>query len=168
MRLRIAKGVAGQDEIRGCDGHGRNARLFQRGGEAAVDRNFLKKVASQELQFAAHAKVIVLTELQIVKHIKVKLQDEFGFATGMHELAIGESAGDRKEMIGDALHGGDDHGDAGCPRGGANKTCSMEHAVRTKKRTATELEGNHVPAWIARAARVMHSLVQLSGASFRC
>jgi len=190
MRLRVAKGVAGQDEIRGCDGHCRNAGNFQRGGEepgaeafakrgeaieelgaggdATVDRNFVKKVASQELQFAAHAKVMVLAELQIVKHIKVKKQDELGCAAGMRELAIGESTSNRKEMIGDALHRGDDHDDAGCPRGGANKTCSMEHAARTEKRTAAELEGDDVPALLARAAGVMHSLVQLSGASFRC
>src|SRR5712671_4900310 len=140
MRLRVAEGVAGQDEIRGCDRHCRNAGLFQRGGEepgaeaftkggeaveelgaggrgAAVDWNFVKKIASQELQLAAHAKVIVLAELQTRKHIKVKMQYEFGFAAGMCELAIGKSTGDREKMIGDALHGGDDHGDARCPRG---------------------------------------------------
>src|SRR5258708_28885661 len=110
MRLRVAKGVAGQEEIRGWDGHCRSAGLFQCGGEepgaeafakggeaieelgaggdAAVNRNFVKKVASQELQFAAHAKVIVLAELQIVKHIEVKIQDESGFAAGMRQLAL--------------------------------------------------------------------------------
>jgi hypothetical protein len=88
----------------------------------------------------------------------------------MGELAIGESASNGKEMIGDALHGGDHHGDAGCPRGGANKTCSMQHAVCTDKRTAAELEGHYVPvpALLARAAGEMHALAQLSGASFRC
>src|SRR6267378_3435138 len=118
MRLRIAKGVAGQDEIRGCDRHCRNARLFQRGGEepgaeafakggeaveelgaggdAAVSGNFVKKVASQELQLPAHAKVIVLrdphqagvkllAELQILKNFEVKIQDKLGFAARMHE-----------------------------------------------------------------------------------
>jgi hypothetical protein len=111
---------------------------------------------------------MVLAQLQIVKHIEVKIEDQFGFAAGMCELAIGESASNGKEMIGDALHGGDDRGDAGCPRGGANKTRSMEHAVCTEKRTAAELEGDYVPALLARGAGEMHSLAQLSGASFRC
>ena len=128
----------------------------------------MKKIASQDLQLAAHAKDVIVAEMQIVKDVEVKNQNEFGFAAGVRELAIGESAGNRKKMIGDALHRGDDHDDAGCPRGGANKTCSMEHAARTEKRTAAELEGDDVPALLARAAGVMHSLVQLSGASFRC
>jgi hypothetical protein len=110
---------------------------------------------------------MVLAELQIVKHIKVKVQDEFGFAAGMRELATCESAGNRQEMIGDALHGGDDHGDAGGPRGGANETCGMEHAVRTEKRTAAELEGDYIPALLGRAAGEMHSLAQLGVTSFR-
>src|SRR6266481_6504484 len=70
-------------------------------------------------------------------------------------------------MIGDALHGGDDHGDAGCPHGGANKTRSMQHAFRAEKRTAAELEGDYVPALLARAAGERHSLAQLGAASFR-
>jgi len=114
-----------------------------------VGRNFVKKVPSQELQLPAHAKAIVLAELQIAKHHEVKIHDEFGFAAGMRELAIGESASNRKEMIGYALHGGDDHDDVGCPRGGANEACGMEHAVRTEKRTAAELEGDEVPALLA-------------------
>jgi len=48
-------------------------------------------------------------------------------------------------MISDALHGGDDHGDAGCLRGGANEACGMEHAFRTEERTAAKLEGDDVP-----------------------
>ena len=85
----------------------------------------------------------------------------------MREFAIGERSSNGKKMIGDALHGGDDHGDAGCLSGGANEACSMEHAVRTEKRAAAELEGDDVSVLLVRAAEVMHSLVQLDGASFR-
>jgi len=51
----------------------------------------------------------------------------------MCELAIGESASNGKEMIGYALHAETTHDDVGCPRGGANEACGMEHAVRTEK-----------------------------------
>ena len=55
-----------------------------------------------------------------MKHIEVKIQDELGFAAGVREFAIAERASDRKKMIGNAFHGGDDHGDGRCLRGGAN------------------------------------------------
>src|SRR2546429_3477113 len=41
----------------------------------------------------------VLTELQIVKHIKVKKQDEFGFATGMHELRSEEHTSELQSRL---------------------------------------------------------------------
>ncbi len=155
MRLGVTEGVTGQDEFRGGDGHRGDAGLFERGGEepgaeafakggqaieeiraggdAGVNRNFVKQIASQELQLAADAEVIVLVELQIVKHIEVEIQEELGFAAGVREFAIGECTSNGKKMIGDALHGGDDHGDAGRLRGGANESRGMEHAVRTEK-----------------------------------
>ena len=49
----------------------------------------------------------------LVHRIEVKVQDELSFAAGRGELAIGKSASDGKKMIGDALHGGNDHRDAG-------------------------------------------------------
>ncbi|PYU63146.1 MAG: hypothetical protein DMG56_10560 [Acidobacteria bacterium] len=61
-------------------------------------------------------------------------------------------------MVGEALHGGDHHGNAGCPPGGENKTCGMEHAVRTEKRTAAEFEGYDVALWLARPTGPMYSL----------
>ena len=33
VRLGFAKSVASQNEFRGCDGHGRDPRLFEGGGE---------------------------------------------------------------------------------------------------------------------------------------
>jgi len=56
-------------------------------------------------------------------------------------------------MISDALHGGDDHGDAGCLRGGANEACGMEHAFRTEERTAAKLEGDDVPGCLGTRRR---------------
>jgi len=50
----------------------------------------------------------------------VKIQKQLSFAAGMRELAIGERVSDGEKMIGDTLHGGDDHGDAGSFYGGAN------------------------------------------------
>jgi len=101
-----------------------------------------------------------------VKHIDMKIQDELSFTACLRELAIGESASDRKKMIGDALHGGDDHGDSGCLRGGANEARRMEHAVRTKKRAAAKLEGDNVAGVLGCPADTMHAMVQRSGVWF--
>ncbi len=181
MRLGVAESVAGQDEIRGSDRHRRYAGFFERSGEepgaetfakggeaieefgagsnGAVSWNFMKKVASQELQLAADAEAFLVAELQIVKHIEVKIQNQLGFVAGMRELAARESASNGKEMVGDALHGGDDHGDIGCLRRGANEACGMEHAVSTEKRTAAKLESDDVPALLAYPAGVMHDFL---------
>src|SRR5689334_13788827 len=104
----------------------------------------MKKVAAQKLQLAAHAKVRVLVEMEIVEHIEVKVQKELGFAASVGEFAIGERTSDREKMIGDALHGGDDHGDVRSVRGGAHEARSVEHAIGTKKRAAAELESDNV------------------------
>jgi len=71
-----------------------------------VRRNFVKKAAAEEVQLAAHAKGVLVAEMQMVEDVEVKIQNEFGFAAGVRELAIGESASNGKQMIGDALHGG--------------------------------------------------------------
>jgi hypothetical protein len=176
MRLRIAEGVASQDELRRGDGHRRDSHFFKRGGkepgaeafakggeaveelsagrDGAMSWNFVKKVASQELQLAAHAKVILFAEAQIVKNIKVERQDEFGFVARASQFAMGESASDGKKMVGDTLHRGDDQSDVGCPRGATNETRGMEHALRTEKRAAAELEGDDIPALLIYAAGV--------------
>jgi hypothetical protein len=190
MGLGFAKSFAGEDEFGGRYRDRRDAGLFEGGGEepgaeafakggeaieelraggnAGVNRDFVKKIASQELQLAADAQVIHIAELQSVKHIEVKIQDELGFAASVGGLAIGESASNGKKMIGDALHGGDNHGDGGRAGSGANKACGMEHAVRTEERAAAELEGDNVPALLAHPPGVMHSIVQRGGAWFRC
>src|SRR5260370_22990286 len=160
MRLGVAESVAGQDEIRGSDRHRRYAGFFERSGEergaetgaeggegmeelgagsnGAVSWNFMKKVASQELQLAANAKAFLVAELQIVKHIEVKIQNQLGFVAGMRELAARESSGNGKEMVGDALHGGDHHRGIWCLRGGTNAGRGMAAAVRTAQRTAPQ------------------------------
>src|SRR5437588_11421801 len=161
MGLRIAESVTGEDEFRISNGDCGNARLLKSrcekpdaetlakggetieklctGGDAAVNWNFVEKIPPQKLQLVAHAKAIVFGELQIVKHIEVKIQDELGFMAGVGRFAAGERPRNGKEMVGDALHGGDNHGDIGRSRGGLNKARSMEHAVRAEKRTAAEL-----------------------------
>jgi hypothetical protein len=111
MRLSFAEGVAGQDELGGRDGHCGDAGFFKSGskkpcteafaergeeieairagGDAGADGNFVKQIASQELQFAADAKVRVFTEVQVVEHIEVKIQDELCFAAGVGEFSFG-------------------------------------------------------------------------------
>jgi hypothetical protein len=120
------------------------------------------------LQLSADAKATVLVEKQIVKHVEVKVQDELGFAAGVREFGIGKSPSDGKKMIGDALHGGDDYGDAGCLRGGANEACGMEHTAGTEERTAAKLEGDDVPGLFRYPAGAMHAMVQRGRAWFRC
>jgi hypothetical protein len=98
-----------------------------------VNRNFVKKIASQELQLASDTKAIVFTEAQIVKHIEVQIEDELGFAACMREFAICESASNGQKMIGNALHGGNDDSNTGVLRGGVNEARGMEHALRSEK-----------------------------------
>src|SRR5260370_6046456 len=181
MRLGVAESVAGKDEIRGSERHRRYAGFFERSGEepgaetfakggeaieefgagskGAVSWNFMKKVASQELQLAANAKAFLVAELQIVKHIEVKIQNQLGFVAGMRELAARESSGNGKEMVGDALHGGDDHRDIGCLRGGTNQARGVEHAGRTPKRNAAKLDSDVVQGLFGYPAGVMHDFL---------
>jgi len=188
MRLSVTKGIASQNELGGRDGHGGDARLFEgggkkpcaetfakggqaieeirAGGDAGVSWDFVKQIASEDLQFAADAQAVILGKVQIMKDIEVKIQDELGFAAGVCELAIGEGASDRKKMIGDPLHGGDDHGDSRYLDGGANEACGVEHAVRTKKRAAAKLESDNVSGLLGCPASAMHSMVQRGEARF--
>jgi hypothetical protein len=189
MRLGVTKGIASQDELGGRDGHGGDTGLFEGGGkkpcaetfakrgqaieeilasgDAGASGDFVKQIASQELQSAADAQAVILGEVQIMKDIEVKSQDELGLAAGVCELAIGERASDRKKMIGDALHGGDDHGDSRCLDSGANEACGVEHAVRTEKRAAAKLEGDNVSGLLGCPVGAMQAMVRCGGARFR-
>jgi hypothetical protein len=153
MRLRVTERVTGKDEIGRGDRNGGDAGFFERGSkepgaeafterseaieelgtgsDAAVDGDFMKKVAGKELQFAADAKVIAVPKLEIVKNVEVKIKNELGFAARVGKFAICESASDGEKVVGDTFHGGDNHSDAGFLRGGANETCGMEHAFGT-------------------------------------
>src|SRR5436189_276550 len=82
-----------------------------------------------------------------------------GFMAGVAELAARERSRNGKEMVGDALHGGDNHGDIGRSSGGSNEACGMEHAVCTEKRTAAELESDDLPNLPGYPASVMHEFV---------
>jgi hypothetical protein len=181
VRLGFAKSVASQNEFRGCDGHGRDPRLFEGGGEepgaeafaegseaieeiragghAGVNGNFVKKIASEQLQFAADAKVIVFSEVQIMKHIEMQIEDELCFTAGGREFAIGESTSNGKKMIGDTFHRGNDDSNTGGRSGGVNEASSMEHAARTKKRTAAKLEGDDTARLLGYPASVVHTKV---------
>src|SRR2546423_3016918 len=107
----------------------------------------------------ADALALLFAELQFEKHIEVKIQDEFGFMTGVSELAASERPSNRKKMVGDALHCGNNHGDTGQPGGCSNETRRVEHAVRTEKRTAAELESGDLPELPGYPACAMHDFV---------
>ena len=181
MGLGIAESVASQNEFGRSDRNCGDARFFESrreepdaetfakggetieefgaGGDAAVNGNFMEKIASQELQLVAHAKVIVFSEPQVMEDIEVKIQNKLGFMAGVGELAASERTRNGKEMVGNALHGGDDHGDIGRPGGGSHEARSMEHAVCAEKGTAAELEGNDIPELPAYPACVAHDFV---------
>src|SRR6266581_3405925 len=132
LRPSVAERVAGEDELRRRDGDGGDSQFFERsgeqagaeafakrsepvekfgaGGNKALNGNFMKKVAAEELQLAANAKVMVLSQVQIVQDVKMEIQNDSGFLARTSELAIGKGVGDGEQMIGDALHGGNDHG----------------------------------------------------------
>src|SRR5256885_13992158 len=131
MGLRVAKSVASQNKFRGSDRNRGDAGLFESGceepgaeafakggeaiekfsagGDASVNGDFVEKVASQELQVVAHAKAFKFAELQIVKHIEVKIQEEFGFMAGGAALAAPARPRHGKERGGDGPHGGGKH-----------------------------------------------------------
>src|SRR5437667_10838461 len=139
MGLGIAERVASQNEFRRSDGDRGDARFFESGceepdaetfakrgeaieklgagGDAAVNGDFVEKVAPQELQLVAHAKAFLFAELQFEQHIEVKIQNELGFMAGVGQFAAGERSCSGKEMVGDALEAGGNHGDIGRSRG---------------------------------------------------
>src|SRR5439155_7036902 len=150
MGLRVAKSVASQNKFRGSDRNRGDAGLFESGceepgaeafakggeaiekfsagGAASVSGNFAQGVSSQELQVVAHAKAFKFAELQIVKHIEVKIQEEFGFMAGVAELAARDRSRNGKELVGDALPGAHTRGDIGRSSGGPQEACGVEHA----------------------------------------
>src|SRR5207244_11068277 len=124
-----------------------------------MNGNFVEKNRTQKLQLMVHAKAFLFAELHFKKHIEVNIQDEHGFMAGVGKFAASERSSNGKEMVGDALHGGDNHGDIGRSRGGSNEACGMEHAVCTEKRTAAELESDDLPNLPGYPASVMHEFV---------
>jgi hypothetical protein len=68
-----------------------------------------------------------------LQDIEVERQEVFDFAAGVSELSIGDSVGDGKKMIGDALHGRDDDGDVRAGRGAADETGGVEHSFRPEQ-----------------------------------
>jgi hypothetical protein len=126
----------------------------------------VEKIVPQELKLAADAEILIVREVQIVENIEMETEDDFGFAAGVGELAIGEGASDGQKMIGDALHGGDDHGDVGSLRCRANEACGMEHAVRAKKRAAAKLAGEDSWPFLTYPAGVVQAVAQRSGDTF--
>jgi hypothetical protein len=166
MRLGIAEIFAGDHKIRRRYGYGSNSGFFERGGkearaqafskrseaieqfgagsDVALGRYFVKKIAAEQFEFTANPEMVVFFELQIMQHLEVERQENFDFAAGVSKFSVGQSVRDQKKMIGDTLHGGDDHGDERDSRGAAHETRCVEHALRTEQRAAAEFEGQDV------------------------
>jgi hypothetical protein len=133
MRLGIAEGIASEDELRGGNGNSGDAGLFESGSEktraetlskgsetigefgggsnAALLRHLVEEVASEELDHAANAILLLFANLEILEHIQVEMDDAFGFITSVGELAFGKEARDREKTIRDGLHRRDDDDD---------------------------------------------------------
>jgi hypothetical protein len=134
--------------------------------DAAVKRDFVKKIAREELQFTADAKVLAVIQSQITKDIAMEIEEEFCFAAGMGKLASGERAGDGEELISDAFHGGNNDHDARIPSGGVNEAGGVEHSFSTEQRTAAKLESDEIAELQGYPAGVVPALVQRRGAAF--
>jgi len=70
---------------------------------------------------------------------------------------------DGEQMVGNTLHGGNNHGDARLASGGADKTCGMKHAIRTQQRAAAKLQGDAILTLLLNPAGVAH---HIGGAAF--
>src|SRR6266403_1571892 len=189
MRLGIAKILAGDDKIRRRDWYGGDSGFFERGGkqaraqtfaergkaieklgaggDAALGRNFVKKIGAKKLEFTADAEPVVFFKMQIAQDIEVEFQEIFDFASGVDEFSIGESASDGKKMIGNAFHRGDDDGDVRNGRGAADETRGVEHALCAEKRAAAKFEGDDVQRLRGDPAGANAAFVQRGGVAFR-
>lgn len=95
VRLGVAEGVAGKDEIGGSDGNGGDAGCFEgggkeagaetfaegseaigklgAGGDATVERDFVEQVASKKLEAAADAVMHFFFEVKILEDVQMKM-----------------------------------------------------------------------------------------------
>ncbi len=151
MRFGVAKGVASEDEIGGrnrnsgdpgvfesCSEETR-AETFAKGGEAigefrsgsdsTVQRHFVKKIAAEKLEAAADTVVLLFTEMKILKHIEVEMDDALGFVARVGKLSVGERARDGEQTIGDPFHRGDNDDDVRGLRSRADEACGVQHAL---------------------------------------
>jgi len=102
----------------------------------------MKEITAEKLQFVTDTLVAFFIDLEILEHVEVPIDSGFGVPAGAGEIAIGKRVSNGKQEIGDAFHRGDDDGHAGLLNGGAHELRSVEHAIGSEKRTATELEGH--------------------------
>jgi hypothetical protein len=126
----------------------------------------MKQVAAEELKFAADAESIFFVEMQVVKNVEMKIEDGLRFPASVGELSASKCLSNREKPIGNAFHGGDDYGDAGRPRGRADETRGMEHAVGAEKRAAAKLKRDDFLRLRPRGFLV-HRGAPFCGAAFR-
>jgi hypothetical protein len=190
MRLCLAKSIASDNELRRRHGHGRDSQFLQGRSEEAstealpkrsepvveltvgddktVERNLVKKVAAEELNFAADAQAVFFPEAQIVKDFEMKMEDALSFPASTLRLASSEIFSDGKKTIGDTLHGRDHHGDFGRVRSGTDKRCGMKHTVCAEKRAAAKLKDYDSRSVYGHFARRMRGGTQRGGTGVLC
>jgi hypothetical protein len=103
----------------------------------------VEKIAAEEHEFAADAEISVFMELQIAKDIEMEKEERRGVVARVRDAAFGEGVRQIEKTVGDALHGGDDDGDAGKLGGGANESRGVEHAPGTEEGGAAKFEGDN-------------------------
>jgi hypothetical protein len=176
MRLGVAESVASEHEIGRGNGNSGDAGFLECSGEetstesfaegrktigelgggvdAALPRNFVEKVAVEELEDAPDAVFLVFRELEIVKHIEVEMNDAFGFRASMRKFAFGEKARDGEKPVGDALHRGDNDDYVCGLCSSANEAGGMQHALGAKQGGAAKFQCHNGIAMGFRVAAV--------------
>ena len=162
MRLRIAKGVTRDHEIRRAHGNRRHAGTLKRGreqtcaeplaerGEAieelgggdgvSLGRNFVEEITAQRSELIRDTVMMRGVETQMVENIAVKTEDVLGVRAGLVRLQVDKRMGNGEKAIGDALHGGDNDGDLRLLRHGPYQTGGVEHAFGAEQGAPAKLK----------------------------
>ena len=100
----------------------------------------MKQVATERIEFARDAIVRVAFKTELAQRIVMQSQNEFGFDARAIILAIGQKLRDREQLVGDALHRGDDDNDVGILGNWFHEFCGMQHARGAEQRSPAKFE----------------------------
>jgi hypothetical protein len=102
----------------------------------------VQQVTTEELKNAADAILLSFAELKILQHIKVEMNDTFGFIPSVGMLALGEEAREGEKPIRDALHRGDNDDDVRGLDCRADEIGGVQHALGSKQGAASKFQRN--------------------------